>query len=403
MRPIGIALLADFYTSWMGGANLLSFLVNGLLGAAERQQARIHVMLDARGLPAPVREQVRDFLPVPVSAMATDGPLRCLLESAPRLTEVMFHRDLRATLDALSIDVVGPCGDDLGADFPRPWFGYLPDFQHQHLPQFFSADERVRRDQHARRLVENASGLFVNSASVAADVARFYPGAARGKAVHRFPMVFPDLSAANPAQRAATLERHRISGPYLLSCSQRWMHKQHEFVLAAFAEHRRDHPRSPLQLLFTGEASDHRDPGYAPAVEALVDTLGLRAHVRHLGMVPRAEQLQLVAGAQALVHASLFEGGPGASGTLEAALLGTPVLASDIAPNRELAFGQVRWFDPHRTTTLAHAIGGLASDPPARDAPFDADEIASLAAASGLQTIAALRAACRPTTKEPLR
>lgn len=395
MAPISIALLGDFFTSWMGGANILGCLLNGLLKAAPAQNAQVHVLMDARSLPAQVQHDVRDFLPIATDQINAEGALQCLIGSVPGLPRLLFYKDLGATLDALGVDVIGPCGNNLGPQFPRPWFAYIPDFQHQHLPHFFSQAERTGRDGLFRALVENASGVFVNSASVGADISRFYAGAARRQRVHRYPQVYPDVASGFEDRRAETLARHGLQAPFLLSCSQRWMHKQHEFILAGFSEYLREHGDSPLQLVFTGESSDHRDPGYAARVDALVDKLGLRPRVRHLGLIARADQLQLIVAARAVVQASLFEGGPGASGTLEAALLGTPVIASDIDANRELAFGRSTWFDATRPQALAQAIAGLGPlhSEAHRHAPYDLEQIEFLTLASGLQTIAALRAA----------
>lgn len=396
-RPIAIALLADFYLGWMGGANILGFLLNGLLRAAPAQGASVHVLLNARQLPPAMQNDVRDFLPVDVASINAEGTLRCLLDNVAALPRLLFYKDLQATLDALQVDVIGPCGDNLGADFSRPWCAYLPDFQHQYLPHFFSAAERRQRDNYFRAQIEDAAAVFVNSNSVVADIARFYPGAARQQRVFRLPQVYADVASGFEDRRAATCTRYGIDAPFLLSCSQRWMHKQHEVILAGFAAFLRRHPSSPLQLVFTGEPSDHRDPAHAGRVEALVDQLGLRPRVRHLGLIARADQLQLIAAAHALVQASQFEGGPGASGTLEAALLGTAVLASDIAANRELGFGHLRFFDGSRIETLVQAIEALGApmDAPHRHLPFAADQIDFLTTASGLQTIAALRSVLR--------
>jgi len=395
LKRLGIALLADWYCGWMGGANILASLLNGLLRAAPVQNAQVHVLMNASTLPQPLREQVVDFLPVPTSSLGVDGPLRCLVDGVPSLPHLLFYRDLRATLDVLGVDVIGPCGQDLGKEFPRPWFAYIPDFQHQYLPHFFTQADRIAREREFRAKVENAAGVFVNSATVAADIARFYPAAARATRIIRFPTAYPDVRSGFVDRRAEVLARHRQSAPYLLSCSQRWMHKQHEFVLSGYAEYLRSNPDSPLELLFTGEREDHRDPGYGRAVEELIGTLGLSTRVRHLGMVAREDQLQLIAGARALVQASLFEGGPGASGTFEAALLGTPVLASDIEPNRELHVGRTLLFDAQRTATLARLIATVDGEPDTagREAPFDAEQIEFLQIASGITTIAAMRGA----------
>jgi len=391
VQPISIALLAGYYVSWMGGADILGFLLNAMSRAAPAQNATIHLLMNARQPPESLRREVRDFLPLRREQITAEGPLRWLLDSVASLEVVLFYKDLAATLDALQVDVIGPTGENLGGDFARPWFSYVPDFQHQYLAHFFSQRERMQCDLHFRALVENSTDVFVNSATVAADIRRFYPWAAKSRRIHRFAQVFPDVSAAMAGPGNAVLARYGIERPYLLSCSQRWLHKQHELILAAFAEFRSRNPATDLQLLFTGERDDYRNPAYAQAVVSLVDKLGLADHVRHLGLIARADQLQLIAGAEGVVQASLFEGGPGASGALEAALLGTPVIASDIEANRELPFGRFQYFDAKSSSALADAIAELVAEGPSP--PFDREQIDFLATASGVQTIAALRSA----------
>lgn len=394
MRPFSVAFLADYFVSWMGGATLLGFVVDGVMRAAEAQNTRVHLLLSAQQLPEALRREVRDFLPLPRAQLNAEGPLACLLDNLPALDVVLFYRDLDATLDALGVDVIGPTGQDLGTQQRRPWFAYLPDFQHQYLPRFFTQRERQFRDGQFRALLENSTGLFVNSGTVVADLERFYGGAARSARVLRLPQMYPDLSGALDEREAEVRARYGLERPFLLSCSQRWLHKQHEVLVAAFAEHRARHPGSALQLVFTGERSDYRDPTYADAVDALVAELGLAEHVRHVGLVPRADQLQLIGAARALLQASLFEGGPGASGTLEAALLGVPIVASDIGANRELQFGNSRFFEAGQPKALARELARFedaGADAVRREAVFDAEQIEYLRLASGLQTIGALR------------
>jgi glycosyltransferase involved in cell wall biosynthesis len=399
LKPITVAFVADHYVTWVGGASILGFLLDGMLRAAPAQRATLHLLLSAKMLPEPMRDEVPNCVAVPTEHFSRiEGPLRCLLDAAPGLQQLVFYKDLHAAMDTLGVDVVGPTGLDLGADFPRPWFGYIPDFQHQYLPQFFVPSDLTARDAHFRAMVQNSVGIFVNSATVAADVVRFYPGAMVGKRVLRFPQIYPDVRAGFGTDPAATLHKHGLHGvPYLLSCSQRWKHKQHDVLVQGFADFLQADPTSPLQLVFTGDAHDYRNPGHAAEVDALIGRLGLRERVKQLGLVPRAEQLQLIAAAQALVAASLFEGGPGASGASEAALLGTTVLASDIEANRELAFGRCLFFQTHSSRSLAAGIQGLGSTPaqPHRHAPYPLEQLPLLATASGLQTLAALRAALR--------
>lgn len=394
MRAFSVAMLGDYFTSWMGGANILGAMVHNMLQAAPAQNASVHLLMRHTQLPEALQHEVQDFMPIPREKINASGTMGCLLDHLPQIEHVLFYRDLPRALEALNVDVIGPTGENLGPSFTRPWFAYIPDFQHQYLTRFFSQRERMQRDQHFRALVENSAGVYVNSTSVANDIQRFYAGAAQTRRVLRLPQLFIDVST-DGGSVSEVRDRMGIHRPYVLSCSQRWLHKQHEVLIGAFAKHLETHPDSQLDLVFTGERSDYRDPSYAEAIQSLIERLGVRDRVHDLGLIERRDQLQLIAGAQALLQSSLFEGGPGASGMLEAALMGTPILASDIDANRELSFGRIRFFDRQNAQSLASLLplvdghDGTAE----RDPPFDAEQMAFLSIAGGLQMLATLRGA----------
>lgn len=393
MRSFSVAMLGDYFTSWMGGAHILGAMMHNMLQAAPAQNASVHLLMQHTQLPEALQCEVQDFLPIPRDKINSSSTMACLLEHLPQIEHVLFYRDLPKTLELLNVDVVGPTGENLGPSFTRPWFAYIPDFQHQYLTRFFSQRERMQRDQHFRSLVENSTGIYVNSATVANDIQRFYAGAAQARRVLRLPQLLIDVNTAN-GSLSEVRDRLGIQHPYVLSCSQRWLHKQHELIIGAFAEHLSAHPNSQLDLVFTGERSDYRDPSYAKAIQSMVQRLGIAERVHDLGLIERRDQLQLIAGAQALLQSSLFEGGPGASGMLEAALMGTPIIASDIDANRELSFGNIRFFDRQSSHALAALLPQVdGHDTSEHDQPFDAEQMAFLSIAGGLQMLATLRGA----------
>ena len=399
MKPLTIGFVADHYLGWMGGAQFLANLLGGIDSVAAGQQVRLEVLVSAAALGPAADGQPGDVLPVPTAGLRATGPLQCLLEST-RLQRLVFYRDLRRAVGSLAIQVIGPTSINLGADFPVPWFAYITDFQHQYLPRFFAAAERLQRDAMFRNLIENAHGVFVNSGTVVADIERFYPAPARAKPVLRLPLSLPRLEpVANLDLVAAT---YGIEKPYFLSCSQRWMHKQHPLILRAYAALLAQHPDWPLELVFTGDTGEYRNPDYTRQVAELTESLGLAQRVRVLGLIPRDHQLALIRSALAVVQASLFEGGPGASGTLEAALFGTRIIASDIGPNRELPFGRIRHFPAESADDLSRCMGevvaaaaaaGASPEEAADSAPFDAPSRQLLEMAGGLQLLGTLRSA----------
>ena len=131
--------------------------------------------------------------------------------------------------------------------------------------------------------------------------------------------------------------------PFLLYPARRWPHKNHERLFEAFALLRRERPE--LRLVLTGGG----DFGDVPA--------GVEAR----GHVPRAEVVELMQRASALVFPSLYEGF--GLPPLEAMACGCPVASSNAAALPETVGDAARLFDPHDATAIADAVREVLDDP----------------------------------------
>jgi glycosyltransferase involved in cell wall biosynthesis len=123
-----------------------------------------------------------------------------------------------------------------------------------------------------------------------------------------------------------------------------WMHKQHDLIIKAFSASCAHATDVEHILVFTGSQSDYRNTGYSEYIQRLIDESQVSKRIIRLGEIDRQDQLDLISASQCLIQASRFEGGPGASGVLEAALLSVPIIASDIPCNLELNIGKCSYF-----------------------------------------------------------
>src|ERR1035441_2674602 len=57
------------------------------------------------------------------------------------LARKKWPRSLEGVMTLVKAGVVFPALASLGKEFPVPWIGWIPDFQHKRLPQFFSDEE----------------------------------------------------------------------------------------------------------------------------------------------------------------------------------------------------------------------------------------------------------------------
>jgi len=217
--------------------------------------------------------------------------------------------------------------------------GYVPDYQHRHLPHLFSAKELAERDEVFGALIAGSDAVVMNARAVEEDMRRFASGPLPG--MHVLPFS-PNLEPEWLTDRPELCEKYAIGGSYFIICNQFWMHKDHLTAFRAMAELARRRP--DVTLICTGNTTDYRDPTYFGRLQADAAKLGLGSRLRFLGHIPKRDQIELLKRAVALIQPTLFEGGPGGGSTYEAVAIGQKVLLSDLPVNLEVDGGDVRYF-----------------------------------------------------------
>jgi teichuronic acid biosynthesis glycosyltransferase TuaC len=197
-----------------------------------------------------------------------------------------------------------------------------------------------------------AAGLLAVSAALKAEMV------ALGMAAEKI-MVHPtgiDAALFCPGDRAAARARWGLGdGPVLLSVGTLNANKGQHLVIDALPD------LSDAHYLIAGTGPD------AEALAARAQALGVAARVRLLGNVPHAELPALYTAADIAVQPSAKEGL--ANVWVEAMACGTPVIAADIAPAREVIDAP----DKGRLVTrepgaIAAAVRALLATPPDRAA-----------------------------------
>jgi glycosyltransferase involved in cell wall biosynthesis len=368
-----VGILVQGLAHWAGGLDFLCGLINALLAAPSARHAELTVLLPSqpprrwskahfkeiedwlkgllrrkRGAPRPGMESVRDRL-------AGFGPRLRLVEIG---SDAAAHREAAREL---GLQVVFPCMRP--ADFgPRCGVvGYLYDFQHRHLPDFFTRVERSRRDRRFRELLTGVDAVVVNARSVASDIREFVPEST----AQVFTLPFAPITRREWLEaRPDLVAKYGLTDPYLIVCNQFWEHKDHRTAFRAFARIAADHPG--VKLVCTGSPLDSRSPAYFPSLQEELRRLGIADRVQILGLIPKRDQIELLKQAVALVQPTLFEGGPGGGAAYDAVGLDVPVILSDIAVNREVDCGKVTLFPAGDAEALAEKMRAALRAKPTR-------------------------------------
>jgi len=365
-----IGVMGHAFIEWGGGIDFLRMVCASLHGSGE--PVELHLLLPVSGPQVSARRLVRGLKNLTKQALGrpTAAPF------APSLSDIQTafadtggevrihtidvgHVALKRAAARLGLDVLLPAAAPLPRSIDLPWVGYLYDFQHQHLPRFFSEADCRARDLAFAKMLDTARVVIVNSRAVAQDAATFRPQA------KAHIVALPFSAAPSPSwleiDANVALSRRGLVQPYFIVCNQFWVHKDHRTAIDAFA--RVAAQNAEVQLVCTGATADYRRPGYLQELLQFAESLGVRDRIHVLGLIPKREQIALMRGAVALLQPTLCEGGPGGGAVYDAVSLGVRALVSDIAVNREIDEPGVSFFRTGDPTALAHLMADALSNP----------------------------------------
>lgn len=351
--PLRIGVVDQSTGGWTAAATYSKMTLQALTSACEATGSELYFLSPKK----PENQQVR-WIRLAVSGPSRRGQAR--LRYALR----MHHEaDPFSVARKHHLDVLLPL-----LDVP-PWkletvsIGWIPDFQHVHLPQFFQPAEVQKRDATIRRLVTNATLIMLSSEAARNDFVAIAPEAAAKARVASFPSL---LAFAELDQRPETTTvKFNLPQKFVLIANQFWAHKNHALVVSALAKLRGQGLSIPVVM--TGLPSDYRDPDNAN-LSALLQSIagaGLNHDVTILGQVAYADLINLMRTAAVIVQPSRFEGW--STVVQDARALGRPLLCSDLNVHREQAPDALGFFGCDDPNALARMLSeswpGLAAGP----------------------------------------
>jgi glycosyltransferase involved in cell wall biosynthesis len=338
MLTVGF-LIPQGLSDWLGGVNYFENLVGAI---CEHEHSSITPLLF---VPPDQTDFYRKRFPNSVvrqlPCQSTKTAIGLLARIVRRLTGV--DHVLERSLGSHNVAVLS---HTFGAYKVRvPCIGWIPDFQHLHLPANFSGPELAKRDSNYREICAHSNRLFLSSQAALDDLKVFCPEHAWKGRLFRFVTRAPDhqsLPTFTDLRR-----KYALPERYLYLPNQFWVHKNHGIVIEALALLG---PKSPT-VVASGSPKDPRKPGHFESLIARAKTLGVADRFVSLGVVPYSDVLGLLAHSAAVINPSRFEGW---STTVEEALsFGKPMILSDIPVHREQTEDQAHYFSPDDANTLA--------------------------------------------------
>lgn len=245
------------------------------------------------------------------------------------------------------LDVVYPLQDyPVRTSTPTKLISWNADFQYKYYPEFFTRMQIFGRSSRTRLALKNTDHLVLSSEDAKKDLEKFFK-VRKGLSIHiyHFVSIMEDLAQT---EIKTLKKKYALPDRYFLVSNQFHPHKNHRVLLQSLV--RLKERDVPLHMAFTGKLPSASDSPYMAELHSIIEENQLQDRISILGVISRADQLQLMRHSQAVLQPSLFEGW---STVIEdARSLQVPVVASSLEVNQEQLSDDAVYFDPHNPDEL---------------------------------------------------
>ena len=208
----------------------------------------------------------------------------------------------------------------------QPFLYWIPDFQENYLPEYFSPQEIKRRKQIQANIIKTGKYILFSSQSARNDFNEIYPLNNLNQFVLNFAVTHPELKEC-----FSKMDKFNIPRLFFICSNQFYKHKNHITLFKAIQLLKKE--GHDICVVFTGKEHDERHPEFFKEIIEMIQVLEIENQVKLLGFINREDQLCLMKNAVAIIQPSLFEGW---STVIEdAKALRAKVIASDINVHRE--------------------------------------------------------------------
>lgn len=330
--PLRIAIMMMGGYGWIGGVEYVRNLILALghLTSDERKSFELSLVTE-KNLDESLTRQLSPYLDKII--LLEEVLQRQTFLNRLRLKYLKGYKDfvnpyLYDFLKREKFDFVYPYFEVTKDKNDFAWASWIPDFQHKHLPQYFTAAEIAYRDKYFLQLTQYAKTLVLSSKSAASDCERFFPGGTETKILSFKTTPNPDWFTQNPE---GVQKKYHLPDRFFIVCNQFWQHKNHLIIFKAL-ELLKKRDIKPV-IVCTGHVYDHRQPEYFDSILQTIHKSDLVGQVFLLGVLPKNEQIQLLRRSIAVLQPSLFEGW--STIVEDARCLGKPMILSDFSVHLE--------------------------------------------------------------------
>jgi len=224
----------------------------------------------------------------------------------------------------------------------------IPEIPHLHMPELFSQEELIWRNEACKKIAEQARFIVFGSSSDEKQFLKLYSSCKAVTKVLALPACpEKDWYDGDPVK---VQNQYGLPDHFVLCCNPFLLHKNHPILFKALALAR--HAGQDLHLVCIGSVDCDPEPDYFRKLQTYVKNIGIADYVHILGEIPDHDRIQLI-------RRSLFVIQPSLNERLrlivqECRALGKTIILSDLGIHLEQGYGTI--FDGTNAGDLARKI-----------------------------------------------
>lgn len=325
MQKIRVAFFGYNDSSWIGGINYLKNLLYAIT-KLENHKIEAFIFFEINADPVVVK-MFEDY--ANCIFLRYDTPFAFFNKV---LTKIIGRNIfLNHYLRKYKIDIVSHSRID-ARNIRAKIICWIPDFQHLHLPEMFSAEELELRNISFRKRIQESDRMVVSSNDALKDCICFEPSSAgKVSVLHFVSQIDTEVYQDDPEYRKGLLEKFRLPEKFFYLPNQFWRHKNHTIVYKAIAFLKKE--GIDVTLACSGNFKALENNEYIDSLQQLSKELQIEHCINLLGMINYTEVQFLMRQSVSVINPSFFEGW--SSSVEECKSMGKNMIISDIPVHKE--------------------------------------------------------------------
>lgn len=348
-----VLFIANFNTEWMGGVYYIKNILYPIT-SNKNLEAYIYVNENTENLFQEFKDNYKNIKIVRSKRnILLNRFLEIFNKILKRIIKRKFDLELNKIIKENQIDFIYPIMDYSYLGLEKRCINWIPDFQHIHLPHIFTEKDIKQRNKIYKYLAKNHFKLILSSEAVYSDYKRLYPDNLNNVHVcHFLSNIENEISTLEKINYKDILKKYSLDDDYVIVSNQFWQHKNHIVVFKAMNELVKKN--KDIKLVCTGNTKDYRNKNYFNELLKYIKEHNLENNIIILGLIPRMDQLVLMAYSNVVIQPSLFEGWN--TSVEEAKILNKKILISNINTHLEQADKNCICFKKNNFKELANLI-----------------------------------------------